>query len=650
MVEYLHAPEPQVRKNAVTALAVLGGRESTRILVEMAMDEVDTDVRRRAEAEILELPDAERALAVDAIQRHLEERPRRNATYALTGRLRSQGWSGRVPLGWSARRLLTAHSLRALLYPKRDLRFRTRSAASAFGGAVVGTLFVLLLMYFAGVDWGDAATALCVSGLFFAGVLAIVVTQRATPIALHYDTLAGAVVELAWTALLSIFPGFLLVIVAMLLSAPPDDLLPAVPTAVLVDTPLLALAVRAATLATGGVSASPRVNQWIATAAGTSAGWLVASMLHVARQHGPHNAAVVSWWLLALPASIALAAAFAAIDADAPRPRRVLGPLSPLLAAVLVSAVLVPVFALLAPRRTTGTVHTPDAVQVSIPASVAIRVPSDMILGAAVLSDSGSDLPLYYLSISHGFGPPVASAWHLRPTVVAALEAGEEYQISLAEYGGDVAEEVFARLSERLGRRTASGERRPPRSVYLEITPLPDSTTAAREAYLRSGIVSSTSLVDRAVEHAIAGRIPIAIREFQLAARADSTAVMAKDWNSLCWYASIGSWYSDREVSRACERAVRGAGAEDSPFRANFRDSRGVNRLRNGDAAGAIADFTAYAQAYPSTLSGERRMRWVEALRRGRNPLTHGELEALRKNVDSNYSDTTMVAVDTIIR
>jgi len=103
--------------------------------------------------------------------------------------------------------------------------------------------------------------------------------------------------------------------------------------------------------------------------------------------------------------------------------------------------------------------------------------------------------------------------------------------------------------------------------------------------------------------------------------------VSAESWNMLCWFGSLSG--KPREVMFACDKAVAMSGNS-----GNIRDTRGVARALNGDIQGAMEDFEAYlGQTYPEQrleqLKAKRRQ-WVAELRKGKNPFTPEEVEALK--------------------
>ncbi|MCP4699635.1 MAG: hypothetical protein GY862_22715 [Gammaproteobacteria bacterium] len=80
------------------------------------------------------------------------------------------------------------------------------------------------------------------------------------------------------------------------------------------------------------------------------------------------------------------------------------------------------------------------------------------------------------------------------------------------------------------------------------------------------------------------------------------------------------------EVLSACEAAVRL-----QPENIRYRDSRGLVRALNGDMAGAIADFQAFA-AWKGASEDEKKQRqaWIDALLKGEIPFTEETLTELR--------------------
>ncbi|MBD2606636.1 pentapeptide repeat-containing protein [Scytonema hofmannii FACHB-248] len=97
-------------------------------------------------------------------------------------------------------------------------------------------------------------------------------------------------------------------------------------------------------------------------------------------------------------------------------------------------------------------------------------------------------------------------------------------------------------------------------------------------------------------------------------------------WNSICW---VGSLYGHAQsVIPICEKAVTL-----DPDNKRYQDSRGLARVLTGDLVGALEDFRAAVDSGELDIledMKQRRLRWIEALELGNNPLTPEELEELR--------------------
>jgi WD40 repeat protein len=103
----------------------------------------------------------------------------------------------------------------------------------------------------------------------------------------------------------------------------------------------------------------------------------------------------------------------------------------------------------------------------------------------------------------------------------------------------------------------------------------------------------------------------------------DTESSGARTMNNICW---LGSAYGyPAAVMSACERAVA-----QRPKEPNYRDSRGLARALTGNIKGAIEDFQYYIDRGNRPEVKEQRLRWIEALRAGKNPFTPEELKTLR--------------------
>jgi uncharacterized protein YjbI with pentapeptide repeats len=124
------------------------------------------------------------------------------------------------------------------------------------------------------------------------------------------------------------------------------------------------------------------------------------------------------------------------------------------------------------------------------------------------------------------------------------------------------------------------------------------------------------------------GKVKEAQNAFRQALSFDSSLNdSAEYWNSICWVGSVHGHAED--VLTCCEQAVTL-----DPDNKRYQDSRGLARVLTGDLVGALEDFRAAVDSGKFDDSEDvkrRRLRWIEALELGNNPLTPEELKELRQ-------------------
>ncbi|MEH2326422.1 MAG: pentapeptide repeat-containing protein [Nostoc sp.] len=125
------------------------------------------------------------------------------------------------------------------------------------------------------------------------------------------------------------------------------------------------------------------------------------------------------------------------------------------------------------------------------------------------------------------------------------------------------------------------------------------------------------------------GKIKEAQEAFKQAQTFDpSLKNSAEFWNSICWVGCLHGYA--KNVLPVCEKVV----TLDSDNK-RYQDSRGLARVLTGDLAGALEDFQAAVDSGAlDYYVKQRRLRWIEALKSGNNPLTPEELEELRQVED----------------
>ncbi|MFN6538101.1 MAG: pentapeptide repeat-containing protein [Nostoc sp. EkiNYC01] len=121
------------------------------------------------------------------------------------------------------------------------------------------------------------------------------------------------------------------------------------------------------------------------------------------------------------------------------------------------------------------------------------------------------------------------------------------------------------------------------------------------------------------------GKIQEAQEAFKQAQIFDrSLSNSAEFWNSICWVGCLHGYA--KNVLPICEKAITL-----DPDNKIYRDSRGLARVLTGDLVGAVEDFQAVLDSGNySDYVKRQRLRWIEALKSGNNPLTPEELQQLR--------------------
>ena len=179
--------------------------------------------------------------------------------------------------------------------------------------------------------------------------------------------------------------------------------------------------------------------------------------------------------------------------------------------------------------------------------------------------------------------------------------------------------------------------------ILLDANPLEDISNTSRltGVMLRGEWIPARELeslleeVDRSLpllaklDHGVAlardGNIEVGKNTIEEVLSLDSgPAETAGYWNSLCWYGAI--WGHAQDVLAACDEAV-----EEAPENGSPRDSRGISRALTGDLEGAVADFEEFVRWTVLTEARTERLRWIEALQHGENPLTEEVLIRLRE-------------------
>jgi HEAT repeats len=280
--DVLHrAQEPQVRRNAATALGVLGTPAAAATLVSTAVKDAEASVREHAAAEVLRLQPGDGASAVSTLQGLLADPAHGARAYELLGRVRSR--SGRaIPLDIPlVEQLRLETRLNRALVPRSWLTLPSGRPVAATVLGTLGAFALLAPMVAWRMNVAVISTALGV-WLICSGVAAVLLgaasTLRATPIGLHPSRMAAVLVEAGWVMLLTLAA-------AVFGAAGLESL------ELLLLLPLFAAAVRVGSvLGAAGRFRRPSGRQTWATVTGGSAGLLLLAAFTALR--GPYDGVV----------------------------------------------------------------------------------------------------------------------------------------------------------------------------------------------------------------------------------------------------------------------------------------------------------------------------------------------------------------------
>lgn len=268
--EFLRSPDPQSRKNALTALAVMAEDEQcAERLAESALTDADAGVRKRALAEIVSLPEGSLERAAWTAWNGLKDESTEQNAYAVLGHLRGIGKPVPKPEGAlpQYKRFVLAWGLKNHLNPARDWTFRLRAWKTALAGGLLG-IAAVMIAFFKMTDWsGNGYYVIPPLLLMLAVAAGVAAAQHTTPVNLYYDSRPAFLVEVGAAVAYSLLAAVPLLLV-LAISGPEEA--PKWLTVIL-GVPVVVGAARAATLLSYGVAKGRRRNVVLQTlvAAGT---------------------------------------------------------------------------------------------------------------------------------------------------------------------------------------------------------------------------------------------------------------------------------------------------------------------------------------------------------------------------------------------
>jgi hypothetical protein len=344
--EFLRSDNPQERKNALTALALMTDDEHCLDkLVEVTLADPDEGTYKRGVEEIESLAPRELGVAVVELEEQLADESKGQRAYAALGHLKSLG---KLPLGGSYNfllpislltRLKLAWAMNSFLYPTRTTAFRLRVWRPSLVGAVIAVL-ALLPFYTFQAGWRrDEYLVVPVPLILLAVLTGISATQLTTPINLYFDRKVAFLVETLSAMILTIPIMVPIFLYALLDSAPgrdADD--PWNPMfSVMLWLPIAVGMARVATMLAFGVVRHRRANIFIQMCAATAVVFLLLTFLNFLTwrdnslvtyfyDNMRHDYQVTQvLWVIVLPVVVAVALAFASVDKKSPPARPIAG-------------------------------------------------------------------------------------------------------------------------------------------------------------------------------------------------------------------------------------------------------------------------------------------------------------------------------------
>lgn len=308
--EYLDHELPQVRKNALTALAVLGTEESLSELANRALTSLEAEMVARAEEEIAELPESQRNQVVRQVTAALTS-PRRQRAYAVLGRLRNRG----VPVDLSGVSALARLDLaREFGWRYREPvegRFWKQRLGTAVGATALASILVSII---ATTVFGARGDTAWLSVFYFSIFMVIPALSSglSAPLVLHASRGAAIVWDSAVIACVAAAPA-----VAAAVSAEPHaGARSAIATAIIVA----AIGARLGSAVGLGATSGPVSNFAIQTLTGWAVGSLFLTTILIAMGLQDNEVSGAVWYVGLAPLA-GVSALFAIIDAKRPAAR-----------------------------------------------------------------------------------------------------------------------------------------------------------------------------------------------------------------------------------------------------------------------------------------------------------------------------------------
>jgi hypothetical protein len=346
--QYVDSPDPRIRQNSCTALAAIRSKVSISRLVDLALNDEDSNVRQRAEEELSTLPEEASHHSGAAFDEALTRASTCAIAYKLIGRLRTADKIIPIKRRSILARLKLAISLRTRPDTERKWKFQHFALFPSLLGGMIGFVSVTAYIIFAFGATPDSRLAnyWLISCLIVAPGIGVLSTQRSNPIGLHFDRPAGFFSEIITVMVTTAIGSLIFALVAygifslrsmytfsdMVTYGPFIGILACVYAGTL----------RAATMSTAGVFGANRWSKYAQIISGVTTGLLVITLsVEIAGVFYPVKGFYSELWATVLPLHVGAAAAYASIDSLAPIKRASLGKMSLVIFLVLISALFI---------------------------------------------------------------------------------------------------------------------------------------------------------------------------------------------------------------------------------------------------------------------------------------------------------------------
>ncbi len=348
--EYQHSSDPQIRKNAATALAALGSEESVKRLVDMTL--ADAEIRDHGIKELSNLEAGARRYVGPQVQTALQNPKHQRVAYLVLALLHGEGIEIELPKLSIKSRLRLFAGLSKLIYPKHRFRLAFRRMLPALIGGIVGALLlgIYVTIFFAGSKTYSTPNDLAVM-LFWAALsaplLALPASWRAIPVGLQPDR------NIAFVAGFSVLSLFIVIYMSLIFFGRGffNDI--AEFTSLPFFLVMLIAGVRMGTHLEVNLSGNATFDRVVKILVGASAGAVIMIPLVVlfAELGYLDNDFWPAIWLFFIPACFGMANAYSQIDSGFAKTRLLKRPVARYVNLGVATALLLPMFVVLIPER-----------------------------------------------------------------------------------------------------------------------------------------------------------------------------------------------------------------------------------------------------------------------------------------------------------